>query len=117
MTNIYRETGSGLSWAEVIPSSDLAISNGTTPLAVTDVTAQVQPAIDTVTTVSNAAICLLLGFGVVVSCNVQLTGVVSKVQAVTATVNLSDLTNLPLAPQSAQTGPFTAPDYAGASLS
>lgn len=113
MTNLYRDNGGTLDYASKIVSENLAISNPLNSLGVVDVSAQVQPLVDTVTTISDPAVCLALTLGTS-PCQLSLTGLVGEVQTVTSAVNLSDLSNLPLLPQAAETGAFTAPDYQGA---
>lgn len=120
MTNLYREVNGTLSFApaDVIASSNLAVSNPVNPLNVADVVSQVQPLINTVTTVSDLVLCGDLGLAILggTTCQLNLSGLIGQVQNVTATVNLADLTNLPLLPQAAEPGAFTAADYVGDSL-
>lgn len=113
MTNLYRDNGGTLDYASKIASENLAISNPLNSLGVVDVSAQVQPLVDTVTTITDPAMCLVLTLGTS-PCQLSLTGLVGQVQTVTSVVNLSDLSNLPLLPQAAEIGAFTAPDYQGA---
>lgn len=113
MTNLYRDNGGTLDYASKIASENLAISNPLNSLGVVDVSAHVQPLVDTVTTITDPAVCLALTLGTS-PCQLSLTGLVGEVQTVTSVVNLSDLSNLPLLPQAAEIGAFTAPDYQGA---
>ncbi len=119
MTNMHVDTGSSLDWAKKIDSANLSVSSATNPLNVVGVTASVQPLVDTLSTVTDATICSTLGLVMTLldgvnACRINLTGLAGNLQsAVPVTVTLSDLSNLPLLPQSPEVGAFTSPDYAG----
>jgi hypothetical protein len=115
MTNLYFDTGTGLDFDGTpppIPSGNLEIVNPTAALNVVDVEAVVQPVFDTVTTITDPVFCALLGL-TGAGCTLSLSNLQGTLQTVPLTVNLSDLTGLPLLPQVAEEGPFTVPDYAG----
>lgn len=113
MTNLYRDDGGTLDYASKMASENVAISNPLNSLGIVDVSAQVRPLVDTVTTIADPVVCLALALGTS-PCQLSLTGLVGEVQAVTSVVDLGDLSNLPLLPQAAETGAFTNPDYQGA---
>lgn len=122
MTNMHVDSG-GLQWAKKLDSANLSISSATNPLNVANVTASVQPLVDTVSTITDTTICSTLGLVMTVlngvnACRVNVTGLTGNLQsAVPVTVNLADLTNLPLLPQAPEAGAFTNPDYAGVTSS
>lgn len=115
MTNLYRDPGSGsLDWDTSIASSDITVGSATDPLNVLDTTVEVEPVFDTVSTITDGTICTVLGLAVSGgACIINVSDVQGLVQTVPLTVDLSDLTNLPLLPQSVDAGAFTNPDYAG----
>lgn len=116
MTNLYRDPGDGpLEWDQVITSDNLAIGNPINPLDVSDVAAQVQPVFDTVTTITDLVLCADLGLPLIdgSSCELALADVTGIVQDLAATVDLADLSNLPLLPQAAEPGAFTSADFGG----
>jgi hypothetical protein len=113
MSNLYRDVGGSLDYGSKIGSDSVAVSNPLNALGIVDVSARVQPLVDTVTTISDPAVCLALALGTS-PCQLSLTGLVGEVQDVASVVDLGDLSNLPLLPQAAETGAFTDPDYQGA---
>jgi hypothetical protein len=113
MTNLYRDSGGSLDFESKIGSDSVAVSNPLNSLGVVDVSARVQPVVDTVTTISDPVVCLALALGTS-PCQLSLSGLMGEVQDVTSVVDLGDLSNLPLLPQAAETGAFTNPDYQGA---
>jgi hypothetical protein len=109
MTNLYKKTGPGTyDYATQIGSGDVSIDYSSTPLNVTDVTALVSPVFD----VTGDLLCTVLG---VVPGNSAcvIEDVEGLLQDVPLTVDLGNLTNLPLLPGQGTSGPYDDPDYVG----
>jgi hypothetical protein len=118
MTNLYVDDSGTIDHSKSIVSSNVSIGSATNPLNVLGVSAAVQPLVDTVSTVADPVICNTLGVVMslvngVNACVLSTSGLVGKVQDLAVPVNLSNLANLPLLPQSPEIGAFTNPDYAG----
>ncbi len=119
MTNLYVDSAGTIDYSKKIASANLATGNTVDPLNVLKVSASVQPLVDTVSTITDLTVCNTLGLvtslvGGVQACQVNTTGLSGQLQsAVPVTVNLADLTNLPLLPQAAEVGAFDAPTYSG----
>lgn len=112
VTNLYMSTGQSLDFAQSVSSGNVSVTYPTTPVDALAVGASVAPLLNLAGTVP-APLCTALTLAAV-SCNLSLTALEGKVQALTGIpVDLSDLTNLPLVPQTGQAGAFTNPAYAG----
>ncbi len=109
MTNLYSKTGPGTyDYDTKIASGDVAVSYSSTPLNVTDVTALVEPVFD----LTGDLLCQVLGLASGnQACVIQ--DVDGLLQNVPLTVDLGDLTNLPLLPGAGTSGPYDDPDYVG----
>jgi len=117
MTNLYRDDSGDLVFDDRIASSDLELVNPRNPLDITGVSSQVQPVLDTVTTIANPVTCGLLSLPVLGgSCTIDLDDLTGKLQTLDAVVNLADTSNLPLVPQFAEQGAFTNPEWIGDTL-
>ena len=116
MTNLYPEDDDGdLVLDGEIASGQLEIVNPLNPLNVTGVSTLVQPVFDISMSVTGP-LCGLLGFGVALVCEVDLTDVEGKLQELDAVVDLANLANLPLVPQAPEEGSFDVPDWVGDTL-
>lgn len=116
ITNLYVDNAGTLDYTKKIPSSNVSQAPQATPLSVLNVAASVRPLVDTVSTVTDTAICTTLGVattlvGGVNACTLSTTGLTGNIQKLTTTVNLANLANLPLLPQAAESGAFTNADY------
>jgi hypothetical protein len=118
MTKLYIDNAGTIDYTKKIDSANLDISSSPVPLGVLDVEATVQPLVNTVSTITDPIICGLLGSVMslvsgVNACRPSVSGITGVAQTLPVTVDLADLTNLPLLPQQAETGAFTDPDYGG----
>lgn len=109
MTNLYKKTGPGAyEYATKIASGDVTVGYSSTPLNVTDVTALVSPVFDVTGDLLCDALGLVPGNS---ACVIQ--DVEGLLQEVPLTVDLGDLTNLPLVPGQGTTGSYDDADYVG----
>lgn len=116
MTNLYPEDEDGdLVLDGEIASGQLEIVNPLNALNVTAVSTLVQPVFDVSMDITGP-LCGLLGFGLALACEVDLSDVEGKLQELDAVVDLTDLTNLPLVPQAPEEGAFDVPDWIGDTL-
>jgi hypothetical protein len=108
MSNLYLEDGGSYSWSEKIPSSDVSLGFGSTPLNLSDPTALVAPILDLA--IPSVTCTLLQTLG---ASGCSLDNVTGVLQQVPLPLDLLDLTNLPLLPQVGQSGAYTQPNFAG----
>ncbi|HUQ40161.1 MAG TPA: hypothetical protein VM030_08375 [Acidimicrobiales bacterium] len=118
MTNLYADAGSAIDYGTKITSSNLSIGSAANAVNALNLSAQVRPLVDTVSTITDPVICAVLGVvqtvvGGVLACRINTTGLAGLPQTLPVPVNLADLTNLPLLPQAPEAGAFTNPDFAG----
>ncbi|HEX2849133.1 MAG TPA: hypothetical protein VHN98_01210 [Acidimicrobiales bacterium] len=117
MTNLYVDNGGNPDPAQPsIPSSQVSLGSQATPLNILNVAAQVQPLVDTVSTITDTTICSVLGVALAPvngtnACQLTTSGLTGTVQDLTVPINLSNLTNLPLLPQANETGNFPWAEY------
>ena len=118
LTNLYFDNG-GLDYDTLIESENVKLEPQVgLGFDVLDVEATVQPVVDLVATLTGplAPLCAsLTGVVPIVGggCTVSATDVVGNALDLTVPVDLSDLTNLPLLPQSPDTGFFSEAEYGG----
>jgi hypothetical protein len=116
MTNLYGldEVGEVDYNLDRIDSADVRLGSVASPSAL-DVSAVVQPIIDTVTTLTDPVICNLLGFtplNLTDGCSFSTADVVGKATSLTLPADvLAQLPKLPLIPQPVAAGPFTNPEH------
>lgn len=114
MTNLYFEDGGSLDFGDSIASENVAVDNALDPLNVLDPGTLVEPVFDTVSTIADDTICTLLGLPLVGGvCTIEAFDVTGLLQTVELPVDLSDLSGLPLLPQSVSPGAFTDPSFEG----
>lgn len=114
MTKLYLDDGGTLDHSTAIHSQHVSLAGAGDPLNVLDPEALVEPVFDVVSEISDSTICNLLGLPVVDGvCTIEASDVVGLTQTVPLDVDLSDLSNLPLLPQSAEPGAFDDPSFAG----
>jgi hypothetical protein len=111
LSNLYLVSGSSYDWNTTIPSSAVAVNYPANPLGIIDPQAVVAPLLDITETVTGTLCTTITAQGG--TCNIAMTGVQALRQVVSLAVNTADLTNLPLIPQTGETGDFTLPDYSG----
>ena len=113
MTNLYKKTGPGAyDYAEAIASGELGVDYSSTPLNLTDVEALVAPLFDVTGNLLCTALALPLGDA---GCTIQ--DVEGLLQNVPLTVDLNDLTKLPLLPGQGTEGTYDDPDFVGVGAS
>lgn len=122
MSNLYVDNNGTIDYSKKIDAANLSVSNPADPLNVLNLSASVQPLVDTTATITDLTICQVLGLVTSLingtqACQATATGLVGHLQsAVPVQVNLADLSNLPLLPQAAEPGAFTNADYQGIGL-
>jgi hypothetical protein len=116
MTNLYIHDGTAYDYSKKIPSSEISLGSQVNPLSVLNLSATVQTTVNTVTTVTDGAICTVLGL-TGSSCTLNTTGLTSKVvEDLGMTIdNLTDLPALPIVPQVNDQGSFDSPSFAAGS--
>lgn len=110
MTNMYLDEDGTLTYDTQIDAADVSLGSQLQPLNIFDVDATVRPLVDTVTTVTDATLCSLLGL-TGSGCEISLSGLVGTIQTVELPVDLDNLPALPLVPQANETGAFTNAEY------
>lgn len=115
MTNLYLDSG-GLQYGTKIPATNVTLGSQTNPLNILGVSAAVQPAVNTVSTVADGTICGVLAVATtlvagVPTCTLNASNLTGNVQNLNVNVDLSALDNLPLLPQANQTGPFLNAEF------
>lgn len=115
MTNLYLDDGAGgLDFGTKIDSANVSISHPANPLNALSIAGRLQPTFDAVSTIADPVICGVLSLPVVGGqCTISVNDLQGKLQTVPLTVDLNDLTNLPLLPQGSDAGAFTNPTYEG----
>ena len=113
MTNLYLHDGTAYDYTKKIPSAEISLGSQANPLNVLNLSATVQPTVNTVTTLADGTICGILGLAGS-SCTLNTTGLTGKVvEDLAMTIDsLADLPTLPIVPQQNQQGPFSNPTYA-----
>lgn len=112
MSNLYLVSGSSYDYAQKIGSASVSVTYPAAALNVLNVNALVAPIFNG--TLSAGAVCSLLGL--LPSClpgDLALSNLAGTLRNVTLPVNLSDLSKLPIVPQSGDAGSFTNPHYQG----
>jgi hypothetical protein len=107
MTKLYKSSGGLWTTGAIIGSNKLSIS-AVTPLAVTDVAAQVQPLVDLAASSLPAPVCVVVT-AALGSCAISLTGLTGTVRTITG-FDVNSL-NLPLVPSAPEAGAFSYPTY------
>lgn len=108
MSNLYLADGESYAWEEKIDSARVRLSYSASALNVVDVKAFVSPIFD----ITGTTLCGLLGkLPGDPSCAIN--DLEGKWQNLVLPVDLSDLSGLPLLPQTGESGPFTDPNYSG----
>lgn len=116
MTNLYATDGLGNVDYDLqeIASAQVSLGSVAGPSAL-DVSAVVQPVLDTVTSLTDPIICNLLGFTPLDptdGCTINGTSVAGKLTSLTLPADvLAQLPKLPLIPQPVETGAFTNPEH------
>ncbi|HVM08065.1 MAG TPA: hypothetical protein VM345_06370 [Acidimicrobiales bacterium] len=118
MSNLYKHTNGTIGdYTKKIPSSEITLGSQLNPVNALDVKAVVQPLVDTVTTLTgaDALLCTTLGIATslingVTGCQLSTDDLVGKVQTLTTSVSLP-LSDLPLVPQSPESGNFATAEY------
>lgn len=111
LSNLYLVSGSSYDWNTTIPSSKVSVNYPANPLGILDPKAVVAPLLDITETVTGTLCTTITAQGG--TCTIAMTGVQALRQLVDLAVNTADLTNLPLVPQTGETGDYTAPDFSG----
>jgi hypothetical protein len=111
LSNLYLVSGNSYDWNTTIPSSAVSVNYPANPLGILNPQAVVAPLLDITETVTGTLCTTITAQGG--TCNIAMTGVQALRQVVDLAVNAADLTNLPLVPQTGETGAYTSPDYSG----
>lgn len=111
MTNLYLADGADLLYGTIIASSKVSITHPLVPLNIRDAAARVQPVFDLAATLTGTLCTAVQTAGG--SCVVSAPDVDGVIQSLPVSVDLDDLTNLPLLPQGSDPGTFSEPSYEG----
>lgn len=117
MTNLYLKSGAGHDFTVKVPSADVAVGFGSTPLSASGVSVELTPqyllsgtipscAALGLTSLATSPLCLLLGTAGVPVSNLPVSGLPT-----TVTLPTGNLADLPAALGGAESGAFTSADY------
>lgn len=116
MTNLYKSTGaSTYDYGTQIASAKISLARLTAPVDALSISSVLKPAFTVVATITDPLLCATASLPVVGGvCTTNLSSQLDGVQqTVSSTVDLSQLTKLPLIPQAPAPGPFTTPSFQG----
>jgi hypothetical protein len=116
MSNLYKSTGgSSYDYATKIASNKISLDRLTAPVDALNISSVLKPAFTVVATITDPLLCATASLPVVGGvCSKNLSSQLDGVQqTVNSTVDLSQLSKLPLVPQAPAPGPFTNPSFQG----